>query len=85
MIKVNTIVYEGKDYLVADIPDVIAGGESRLLIGSHSLNIALYDDEKGYQDSTAEEIDEQIYAYLDDQYFSLDDNDFLSKVKELLD
>lgn len=85
MIKVNTIVYEGKDYLVADIPDVITGGESRLLIGSHSLNIALYDDEKGYQDSTAEEIDEQIYAYLDDQYFSLDDNDFLSKVKELLD
>ncbi len=55
------------------------------MIGSHSLNIALYDDKNGYQDSTAEAIDEQIYAYLDDQYFSLDDNDFLSKVKELLD
>jgi len=85
MIKVNTIVYGGKEYQVADIPDVITGSESRLLIGSHSLNIALYDDEKGYQDSTAEGIDEQIYAYMDDQFFSLDENDFLSKVKELLD
>lgn len=85
MIKVNTIAYDGKEYLVADIPDVITGSESRLLIGSHSLNVALYDDEKGYQDITAETIDEQIYAYLDDQYFSLGDNAFLSKVKDLLD
>ena len=85
MLKVNTIIYDGKEYLVADIPDVINGSESRLLIGSHSLNIAIYDDERGYQDKTAEKIDEQIYAYLDDQYFSLDDNDFLSNVKDLLD
>ena len=85
MIKVNTIAYDGKEYLVADIPDVITGSESRLLIGSHSLNVALYDDEKGYQDITAETIEEQIYAYLDDQYFSLGDNAFLSKVKDLLD
>ena len=85
MIKVNTIVYDGKEYLVADIPDVITGSESRLLIGSHSLNIALYDDEKGYNDSTAKAIDEQIYAYLDDKYFSLEENEFLSRVKELLD
>ena len=85
MIKVNTIIYDGKEYLVADIPDVITGSESRLLIGSHSLNTALYDDEKGYLDYIAEAIDEQIYAYLDDTYFSLEDNDFLSKVKELLD
>ena len=85
MVKVNTFAYNGKSYLVADIPDVITGSESRLLIGSHSLNIALYDDEKGYQDSMAEVIDEQIYAYLDDQYFLLEYSDFLSKVKELLD
>ena len=83
--KVNTISYEGKTYQVADIPDVITGGESRLLIGSHSLNVALYDDEKGYQDSTAENIDEQIYAYLDDKYFLLEDHEFILKVKELLD
>ena len=85
MIKVNTIVYDGKEYLAADIPDVITGSEFRLLIGCHSLNIALYDDEKGYQDSNAKAIDEQIYAYLDDKYFSLEDYKFLSKVKELLD
>ncbi len=85
MVKINAIEYDGKEYLVAEIPDVITGSKSRILIGSHSLNVALYDDEKGYQDNTAEEIDEQIYAYLDDQYFLLDDNVFLSKVKELLD
>ncbi len=85
MIKVYTIAYDGKEYLIADIPDVITDCESRLLIGSHSLNIALYDDKNGYQDSTAEAIDEQIYAYLDDQYFTLEYCDFLSKVKELLD
>jgi hypothetical protein len=85
VIKVDTIAYEGKEYLVADIPDVIIGSESRLLIGSHSLNIALYDDEKGYKDCLAESIDEQIYAYMDDLYFLLEGNAFLSNVKELLD
>ena len=85
MIKFNTIVYEGKEYLVADIPDIITGSGTRLLIGSHSLNIALYDDENGYRNSTAEAIDEQIYAYLDDLYFSLENDVFLSKVKEFLD
>lgn len=85
MVKVNTFAYEGKEYLVAEIPDVITGSESILLIGPHSLNIALYDDEKGYQDCTAKAIDEQIYAYLDEQYFSLEDNVFLSIAKELLD
>lgn len=85
MLKINSIAYDGKEYLVAEIPDVITGSESRLLIGSHSLNTALYNDEKGYQDHTAEAIDELIYAYLDDQYFSLGNNRFLSKVKELLD
>lgn len=85
MVKVNTIIYDGKEYLVADIPDVISNSDYRLLIGSHTLNIALYDDKKGYQNRIANEIDEQIYAYLDDQFFSLDENDFLYKVKELLD
>jgi hypothetical protein len=85
MVTIYTIAYDGMEYLVADIPDVITGSESRLLIGSHTLNVALYDDEKGYQDSTAEDLDEQIYSYLDDQYFLLDDNVFLNKVKEFLD
>lgn len=85
MVEFSTISYDGKEYLVADIPDVINGCEVSLLIGSHSLNIALYNDENGYQDGTAERIDEQIYAYLDDKYFLLEDHEFLSKVKELLD
>ena len=85
MVEVHTLTYNNKDYLVADIPDIFTNSKRRLLIGTHLLNIALYDEEKGYLSKTAEEIDEQIYAYLDDQYFLFKDNDFLSKVKELLD
>ncbi len=85
MVKISAFAYDGMEFLVADIPDVITGSESRLLIGSHSLNNALYDDEKGYRGSEAKAIDEQIYAYLDNTYFSLRENEFLSKVKELLD
>lgn len=85
MVKVITIVYNGKEYVVADIQDVISCSNSRLLIGSLTLNQVLYDEEKGYCDSIAEAIDEQIYAYLDEKYFLLEDSCFLSKVKELLD
>lgn len=85
MVNVYTIAFGGREYLVADIPDVITDSESRLLIGTHSLNNALYDDKNGYIDSTAESIDEQIYAYIDDQYFTLGYSDFLAKIKELLD
>ena len=85
MVKVNTLKYDGNSYFIAEVPDVITGSELRLLIGSHSLNIALYDEEKGYHDRTAESIDEQIYAYLEDDCFLLEDDDFLSKVQMLLD
>lgn len=85
MVKVQVLRYNDKEYLVADIPDVFTNSKRRLLIGSHSLNNALYDDEKGYHDKTAIMIDEQIYAYLDDHFFLLGKNAFLAKVKELLD
>ena len=85
MVKVHVLTYNEKEYLVADIPDVFTDSKRRILIGSHSLNNALYDDEKGYHDKTAEKIDDMIYAYLDDQLFSLGDIDFLTKIKELLD
>ena len=48
MVKINTISYGCKEYFVADIPDVISGSNSRLLIGSQALNVVLYDEEKGY-------------------------------------
>lgn len=85
IVQVYTLTYNGREYLVADIPDVFTNSQCRRLIGSNSLNAVLYDDEHGYHDSTAEEIDEQIYAYLDDHYFSLRERDFLAIVKKLLD
>ena len=81
----NTITYKGKDYTVAVIPDVFTDINQEILIGSHSLNEAVYSNKKGYVDDLARSIDEQIYAYIDDDYFSLNMEDFLQKVKLYLD
>ena len=87
MNKIETIsfIFEGKNYSVAIIPDVFAGTNHNILIGPHSLNIALYDEEKGYESDDARQIDEQIYAYIEDEYFSLSYEEFLEQVKKWLD
>lgn len=79
------ISYKGKAYLAAFIPDIFTSDNHKLLIGSHSLNVALYDDEKGYVDEEAREIDEQIYAFIDDEFYSLSLEEFIEKVKMFLD
>ena len=80
------IEYNGKTYPVAEIPDVFTHEKGRyLLIGSHSLNLALYNDEYGYPDETARVIDEKIYSFIDDEYFDLSEEEFIAKAKERLD
>ena len=79
-----SIPYKGKYYLAAFIPDIFTGENQRLLIGSHSLDVALYDDDIGYIDNEAREIDEQIYAFVDDELFSLSSEKFIDNVKLLL-
>ncbi len=39
-----SISYSGKDYTAAVIPDVFTSGNRHVLIGTHSLETALYDD-----------------------------------------
>ena len=51
----------------------------------YSLNVALYDDERGYPDAEAQYVDEQIYAFIDDDFFKLNYNDFIQKAKQYLD
>ncbi len=87
MNKIETISFsfKGKEYSVANIPDVITGANRNILIGPHSLNTALYDDDRGYENDEASRIDEQVYAYIEDEYFSFSYEDFLKRVKELLD
>ena len=77
--------FHGKDYLAATIPDVFTESNEVLLIGSHSLGDALYNDNKGYIDEEARDIDERIYSYIDDKYFSLSHKDFLEKAMLYLD
>ena len=81
-----TITYKRKEYIAAEIPHIfINKTDERIIIGSHSLNVALYDDERGYPDAEAQYIDEQIYAFIDDDFFNLSYNDFIKKAKKYLD
>ena len=80
-----SISYRGKEYSAAIIPNVFTSDNQTILIGSHSLNVALYDDSKGYVDEDAKEIDELIYAFVNDEYFSLTLEKFVENVRFLLD
>lgn len=80
-----SISYKGKDYSAAFIPDVFMSGNQCVLIGSHSLEVALFDDDTGYTDEIARIIDEQIYAFVDDELFALCLEDFIVNVKAFLD
>lgn len=63
------INYNCKTYPIAEIPDVFTQEEDHyLLIGSHSLDLALFHDIYGYPDETARAIDEKIYAFIDDVF-----------------
>ena len=87
MASLNTISlsYKGKDYPVVIIPGFFTSVNQRLLVGSHSLEVGLYDDDNGYVDEEAKEIDEQIYVFVDDNLFVLSSDKFIDIVKALLD
>ena len=80
-----SISYRGKEYSAAFIPNIFTSDNQMILIGSHSLNVALYDDEKGYVGEEAKEIDEEIYAFIDDNFFFLSFEKFIEKAKASLD
>ncbi len=87
MARLDIIIhkYNGKNFQVTKIPDVFTHTERTLLIGSHSLGSAIYNDEIGYPDEKARCIDEQIYAYVDDEWFGYDFESFISHVLDCLD
>lgn len=81
-----TYNYCGKDYLIAEIPDVFTHQDGKfILIGPQSLNKVLYNDEDGYTDKKALRVDEQIYAFVDDTFFKLPLDQFIDRIKRLLD
>lgn len=72
-------------YNAAFIPDIFNKGTADILIGSYSLNKSIYDENKGYRDNEAKRIDEEIYAFINDEFFSLSQECFIEKVKQYLD
>lgn len=83
--KTGFVTYKEQCYPIAEIPNYFSEFGDNVTIGSESLNKELYDDEKGYTDEEAQEIDESIYAYLDDNYFQLDMQSFIKEAKLSLD
>jgi hypothetical protein len=84
-LDIITCKYNGKDFQVTKIPNVFTHTGGTLLIGSHSLGSAIYNDEIGYPDEKARRIDEQIYAYVDDEWLGYDFDSFISNVLDCLD
>ena len=84
-LHLETVNYKGNNYIIAIIPNVFSHTTGMVSIGTESLNSVIYDDEHGYPDEEARRIDEQIYAYVDDEFFKLDKSIFIEKAKEVLD
>lgn len=84
-LDIITYKYDGKIFQVTKIPDVFTHTGKPLHIGSHSLSSAIYNDETGYPDEKAQRIDEQIYAYVDDEWFRYDFDSFICNVLDCLD
>ena len=83
--KTGFVIYKEQCYPIAVIPNFFSDFGDNVTIGSESLNKVLYDDEKGYADEEAQEIDESIYVYMDDTCFQLDKHSFIKKAKLSLD
>ena len=76
--------YKGVDYPVRETHHKGYGGD--VLIGSHSLQDAIWKEDEGYVDEKARYIDEQIYAYADDEVLlNLTDEEFENYINENID
>ena len=84
-LEIDLITYKGKKYPSVTIDDVLGGSDETITIASSSLNEALVPDGGDYADETARHIDEQIYSFIDDEFFDLSREEFIEKVKEYLD
>ena len=74
----DTFKYKGRNYPIAIIPDEEIKMERKNCF-------ALYNEEEGYPDKEAEYLDEQIYAFMDEDYFNLSLDDFISVTKRYID
>lgn len=82
----HTIVYQNKEYIATTIPHIFIDNPNQwIVIAEESLNGVLYDDVNGYPDKEAQNIDEKIYGFVDKALFQFDFDEFLKKIKEVLD
>lgn len=83
--ELDCVSFNGNNYSIVTIPNIFNFNADSVTIGTESLNHALFDVKNGYVNDVAKRIDEQIYAYVDDELFKLNMHSFIEKVKVFLD
>ena len=83
MSKLETfeIEYKGNKYLATEVENVFEpGSDDTIILASSRLNDALVDKNGKFVDHEAEFVDERIFAFVDDKYFSFSREEFMQRI-----
>lgn len=83
MSKLETfeIDYKGNKYLATEVENVFEpGSEDTIILASSRLNDALVDKNGKFVDHEAEFVDERIFAFVGDEYFSFSKEEFMQRI-----
>ena len=83
MSKLETfeIEYKGNKYLATEVENVFEpGSEDTIILASSRLNDALVDKNGKFVDHEAEFVDERIFAFVGDEYFSFSKEEFMQRI-----
>ncbi|MBR4803049.1 MAG: hypothetical protein IK032_00240 [Bacteroidales bacterium] len=88
MSKLETfeIEYKGNKYLATEVENIFdPESNDTIILASSRLNDVLVDKNGKFVDHEAEFVDEQIYAFVDDKYFSFTKEEFIERIIEDFD
>ncbi len=76
--------YKGRKYLATEVENIFDPDscEENVIFASTRLSDELIDEHGDYRDDSAESVDNDIYAYVDDEYFSLSKEEFIKYISE---
>ncbi len=75
------IEYKGQKYLATEVENVFEpDSDDTIILASSRLNDALVDKNGKFVDHEAEFVDERIFAFVDDNYFSFSKEEFIQRI-----
>ena len=88
MSKLETfeIEYKGNKYLATEVENVFdPESNDTIILASSRLNDVLVDQNGKFVDHEAEFVDERIFAFVGDEYFSFTKEEFMERIIEDFD